>query len=79
MDGRKLRKFNRICNELAEFMREVHTENEDIYLYVAGESDTFAMLIDTDGEDIGSNHWRRNQDKCVLSEVEIPYADCGGI
>ena len=40
MDGRKIRKFSRICNELAEFMREVHEENEDINLFFAGECGT---------------------------------------
>lgn len=79
MDGRKIRKFSRICNELAEFMHEAHEENEDINLFFAGECGTFAMLINTDGEDIGSEHWRKNQDKCVLASVEIPYSDCGGI
>lgn len=77
MDGRKIRKFKRICNELAEFMREVHEEDENIRLFVAGEGVTSAMLIDTKGMD--DNYWRFNQDECVLESVIIPCADCGGI
>lgn len=79
MDKRKIKKFKRICNELAEFMKEVHENDENISLFFAGESGLWAMLIDTDGEGIDSGHWRNNQDKCVLASVEIPHADCGGI
>ena len=77
MDKRKIRKFNRICNELAQFMSEVHESNPDIELFVAGECNTSAMLIDTKGN--GPEWWRDNQDECVLADVIIPYADCGGI
>lgn len=57
-----------------------YTRKTKILIYFfAGECGTFAMLINTDGEDIGSEHWRKNQDKCVLASVEIPYSDCGGI
>lgn len=77
MDGRKIRKFNRICNELADFMREVHKDNEDIELFIAGECTTSAILIDTKGK--GNDYWRHNQDECVLTIVDIPYTDCGGI
>ena len=77
MDKRKLRKFERICNELAEFMKEIHEINPDIELFVAGEGVTSAMLIDTKGN--GNEWWRHNQDECVLLSVDIPHADCGGI
>lgn len=79
MDGRKIRKFKRICSELAEFIENVHSENENINLFFCGECGTSVMLIDTDGKDIGSDHWRDNQEKCVLASVDIPYSDCGGI
>lgn len=77
MDRRKLRKFNRICNELADFMMDVHEENENIELFVNGECGTSAILIDTKG--MGNDYWRHNQAECVLASVDIPYADCGGI
>lgn len=77
MDGRKLRKFNRICNELADFMLEVHHDNENIELFIAGESTTSAMLIDTKG--MGNDYWRKHQDECVLALIDIPYSDCGGV
>ena len=77
MDKRKIRKFERICNELAEFMEELHDINPDIELFVSGEMVTSAMLIDTKGED--DDYWRNNQDECVLTSVVIPHADCGGI
>ena len=77
MDKRKIRKFERICNELAELMEEMHEINPDIMLFVAGESSTNAMLIDTKGN--GFEWWRRNQTECILADVIIPHADCGGI
>ena len=77
MDGRKIRKFERICNELAELMEEMNEINQEIMLFVAGEGVTSAMLVDTKGN--GYEWWRHNQDECVLSSVVIPHADCGGI
>lgn len=77
MDKRKIRKFKRICNELAELMEEIHEINPNIELFVAGEFDTTALLIDNKGK--GDNYWRRNQDECVLASIDIPHADCGGI
>ena len=77
MDKRKLRKFERICNELADFMLEVHETNPNIELFVAGECVTSALLIDTKGN--GPEWWRDHQDECVFAKIDIPYADCGGI
>lgn len=77
MDKRKIRKFERICRELAEFMEEIHETNPDINLFVAGECCTTANLIDTKGK--SDDYWRHNQEECILSSVEIPHADCGGI
>lgn len=77
MDKRKIRKFERICTELAEFMEEMHEINPNIELFIAGECATSALLIDTKGK--GNDYWRYHQDECVVSDVIIPYADCGGI
>lgn len=52
MDKRKVKKFKRICEELAEFMEEVHETNPNIMLFVAGEASTSAMFI---GEIIKKN------------------------
>lgn len=78
MDKRKVRKFNRICNELAELMEDMHEINPNIMLFVSGEASTSAMLIDTKDED-EVEYWRNNQEECVIASVDIPYADCGGI
>lgn len=77
MDKRKIRKFERIINELSLFMEEVHKSNPNIELFIAGECTTSAMLIDTHGK--GNDWWRHNQDESVLSSVCISHADCGGI
>lgn len=77
MDRRKIRKFERIINELSLFMEEIHESNPNIELFIAGEGVTNAMLIDTHGK--GNDWWRHNQSESVLSLVSISYTDCGGI
>ena len=77
MDKRKIKKFKRICNELSELMEEMHEINPNIELFIAGECGTSAMLIDNKGK--GNEYWRRNQDECVLSSVDLSFTDCGGI
>mgnify|MGYP007053684987 CR=1 FL=1 len=77
MDKRKIKKFERICNELSELMEEMHEINPNIELFIAGEIVTSALLIDNKGKD--DDYWRKNQDECILSSVALSFTDCGGI
>ena len=77
MDKRKVKKFQRICNELAELMEEIHEINPEVMLFFAGECVTSAMLVDMKGK--GYDWWRHNQTECIIAEAVIPHSDCGGI
>ena len=77
IDGRKLKRFRRICTELSAFMIDVHERNPNIQLFIAGESTCSALLIDTQGK--GPDWWRDHQEESILEDVTLFYADCGGI
>ena len=77
IDGRKLKRFRRICTELSVFMANVHRINPNIELLIAGEGGASALLIDTQGK--GPDWWRDHQEETILESVDLLYTDCGGI
>ena len=76
VDGRKVRKFKRLCRELSDLMVDLHNEDPNIELFIAGEGITTANLVDTKGLD--DEYWREPQDECIVAEEVLEYTDCGG-
>lgn len=77
MDGRKIRKFERICRELSDLMGEIYEIDKNVFCFVAGEGVTSFNLIDTKGKD--DDYWRKNYVECCVSSINVKNTDCGGI